>query len=95
MNTKCPQCGAPRSTTDTQCKYCGEKLIPLEVTEGQINQSPKPNLISNKPQYKVVNPIHITTNYEINKPKEKKKSGLKIIGVFFLVFFIFGIIQAF
>ena len=80
MNEKCPQCGAPRSSNDTVCKYCGEKLTPVQTQEipvagnQQQVQSGQPVIIVNngpqKPSYQTVQPIHISNTYNIGKKKK-------------------------
>lgn len=37
-NISCPQCGAPLDAGSTECKYCGEKIIPDSVSDGAYNQ---------------------------------------------------------
>lgn len=78
MSEKCPQCGAPRSPNDTVCKYCGEKLSPVQTGEktaaSQQAQSGQPYVIINngnqQPAYKTVQPIHISNTYNIGKKKK-------------------------
>lgn len=39
-NTVCPQCGAPVDLTAGQCKYCGEKLQPQQISAQQVQPAP-------------------------------------------------------
>ena len=37
-NTSCPQCGAPLNAGATECKYCGERIIPNSASNGAYQQ---------------------------------------------------------
>ena len=99
MSEKCPQCGAPRSPEDTVCKYCGEKLSPVQANQPQqaaVNQQTsqgQPVIIVNnngasQPKYKPVQAIHISNTY-VNKDK-KKKGWIVVLAIIVVI----GIIGA-